>query len=602
MEPALRAPYIRRDEFFQGRLISENLVVDEVFLGRLISQDSGDSDCLDVAAGWLERCSRQHEHCAEQTGVDLPTRLVHIPEDETQNLQVRNTEGQRGRYVALSHCWGSGIAFKTSQATFDARQEGFPSELLARNFQDAIRITRRLGFEYLWIDALCIIQDSTGDWANESSKMAQVYGNASLTISADLAPHSEFGILHPRNIMTSHQFGLHNELCLQTRGKGWAAIPSMPLTQRGWAFQERILSSRVLHFLEEQIAWECNTAVYLEENHARQLGHTAHFSKHNLTWVLKHSANSKGDSASLNAVESSNEMMGLDASNSKRDNALLHKVEPENKMMGLDDRIGNWNICLSELAVRNFTHVSDKLPSLSGLASAMEIPELGKYLAGVWECDPFLSMAWYPRWPQALRTEYRAPSWSWASTMWQLMWYKGWERDPTPAETNAWNMWNSRFAPRLLSHHIIHANVDLKGEVMEGSHIIVRGFCREVYIKENPDSRFEEWEFLRDWSRRLGRKVHMDSRGGKWNSSWDSTSYFSEDLENLDEITDRADLKSYKCFQIVREKGRDYPKILALILESVGGSDNTFRRAGLLIFDDKDSDSIEWKAQTLKLI
>jgi hypothetical protein len=578
MEPSLRATYKRKDEFFQGTLISENLVVDKMFLGRLVSRDSGDSDCLDVAAGWLERCSRQHQHCAEQKDVDLPTRLVHIPGDENQYLKVENTEGQTGRYVALSHCWGDGIAFKTTQATLNARQDGFPSELLARNFQDAIRITRRLGFEYLWIDALCIVQDCLDDWSSESSKMAQVYGNASLTISADLAPHSEFGILHPRNITTSHQFGLHNELCLQTRGKGWAAIPSMPLTQRGWAFQERILSSRILHFLEEQVAWECNTTVYLEEHTARQLGHSAHFSKHNLTWVLKHSSSSTRDGGSLQAVE------------------------PSSETMSLDTRIGHWNICVCELAVRHFAHVLDKLPSLSGLASAMEVPGLGKYLAGVWEYDPFLSMAWFPRWPQVPQTEYRAPSWSWAATMWQLMWYKAWERDPTPAEIKAWATWNSRFAPQLLSHCILHANVDPKGEVKEGSYIIVRGFCRGVHVREKPDSRFNEWELVS--TRRLGRKTHMDSRSGHSNLSSDSISYFTEDLENQDETIDTAGLKSYNCLQIIREKGRDYPKILALILESVGGTENTFKRVGLLVFDDpsKDSESLEWKAQILKLI
>ncbi len=577
MEPLLRATYKRRDEYLEGRLVSENLVVDGLFPGRRISRNSGDSDCLDVAAGWLERCSRQHVYCVEQKDVDLPTRLLHVPVDESQHLRIVNTKGQRGRYVALSHCWGKGIAFKTTQATFNAVQNGFPSEVLARNFQDAVRIARRLGFEYLWIDALCIVQDSLDDWASESSKMAQVYGNASLTISADLAPHSEFGILHPRKIIVSHQFGLNNELCLQTRGKGWAEIPVMPLTQRGWAFQERVLSSRIIHFLEEQIAWECNTAVYLEEHHAEQIGHAAHFSKNNLTWVFKHSR-------------------------PKRDCASPLDVDPRHKVMGLDARIRNWNVCVCELAVRQFTHVSDKLPSLSGLASAMQVPEFGKYLAGVWEQDPFTSMAWFARWPQAPSTEYRAPSWSWAASMWQLIWYKGWELDSPAGETESWDVWNSRFAPQLLSHHVIHANVDLKGEVKEGTHIVVRGFCREVYIKENPHSRFNEWELIS--GRRPGRKVHMDSRGGSFNDSWDSISYFTEDLHSPDRSIDTEGLKCYTCFQMARERGLRYSKILSLILESVDGNDNSFRRVGLLAFDDPsaDSESLEWKAQTLKLI
>jgi hypothetical protein len=468
-------------------------------------------------------------------------------------------------------------------------------DVLARNFRDAICIARNLGFQYIWIDALCIVQDSLDDWATESSKMAQVYGNASLTISADLASDSDFGILHPRNNMTSHHFGTQNELCLQTRGEGWAAIPQMPLTRRGWAFQERILSSRVLHFLQEQIAWECNTTVYLEEHYARQLGHSMHFSKHNLTWALNQPPKSEKNQGSLHKSS-------VTVINNEK---YVHAVNPSGKIMDLDTRVTNWNICVSELAVRHFTKDSDKLPSLSGLASAMEVPELGEYLVGIWEKSPFLSMAWFARWPQAPPTPYRAPSWSWAATMGQIIWYKGFDnREPTLAEKSAWDVWNSKFGPQLICHQVLHKTVDLKGEVLEGTHIVVRGFCRDVYIKEMKDSRFDEWEWIHDYSRRPGKKVHMDSRGGNRNHSWDSISYFNEDLEDLVDRIDTADLKRYTCIQIEREKARELPRILALILESIDGTENQFRRVGLLVFDDctKDVASLEWMPQTLVLI
>lgn len=51
-------------------------------------------------------------------------------------------------------------------------------------FQDAIIITRQLGLRYLWIDSLCIIQDSLRDWETEAAKMASIYQNSYVTISA----------------------------------------------------------------------------------------------------------------------------------------------------------------------------------------------------------------------------------------------------------------------------------------------------------------------------------------------------------------------------------------------------------------------------------
>jgi hypothetical protein len=555
-------------------------------LGRLVSQDSGDRKCLDVAAGWLERCSRHHKHCAQQRDVELPARLVQIPLDDNHLLKLRVTEGQTGRYMALSHCWGNGIAFKTTKATFNDKQDGFKLDQIPRNLRDAVHIARSLGFEYLWVDALCIIQDSPGDWAGESSKMARIYGNASLTLCADLAPHSEFGILRPRNTIRSHLFGSHGELCLQTRGEGWAAMPQMPLTRRGWTFQERVLSARILHFLGDQIAWECKTTLYLEEHHAAEIEPPVHFSIQGFVREVLHQP-----------------------SNSRRDGSADIAEAIEEKM-SLTTRISHWNSFVSELNVRNFTKLSDKFPSLSGLASALEVPGMGKYLAGVWEYDVFQSMTWFPRWPQTLTKEYRAPSWSWAAAIHQLIWYiREWKSDPEPverddlnqwksADMSAWNMWNSRFKPQLLSHHIVHASADLKGEVKEGSHIIFQGFCRDIHIMEEPNSLYDAYEFL--FGRRLGRKVHMDIRKGHL----DSISFFAEDLENPGVNIDMAHLETYVCVQIARERRKEFPKILALILKRIEGSENTFRRVGLLAFDDisKNVESLEWKAQALKLI
>jgi hypothetical protein len=71
-------------------------------------------------------------------------------------------------YVALSHCWGGIIPVRTLRANLAAHQRALSLASLPRTFRDAVTLTRRLNFRYLWIDSLCIIQDDSDDWARES--------------------------------------------------------------------------------------------------------------------------------------------------------------------------------------------------------------------------------------------------------------------------------------------------------------------------------------------------------------------------------------------------------------------------------------------------
>jgi len=88
------------------------------------------------------------------------------------------------KYVALSHCWGDGKILKLTAETFHALKSGFLMADLSQRFQDAILISFRLGFKYIWIDSLCIFQDSQQDWNIQAPQMASVYGNAEITIAA----------------------------------------------------------------------------------------------------------------------------------------------------------------------------------------------------------------------------------------------------------------------------------------------------------------------------------------------------------------------------------------------------------------------------------
>jgi hypothetical protein len=92
--------------------------------------------------------------------------------------------GTRGRYAALSHCWGSNLTYKTSKDTLGSRKKAIVWSDLPATFQDAITICHELDVQYMWIDSLCIIQDSDEDWEEESAKMGTIYENAWITIAA----------------------------------------------------------------------------------------------------------------------------------------------------------------------------------------------------------------------------------------------------------------------------------------------------------------------------------------------------------------------------------------------------------------------------------
>ncbi|KAH8163482.1 hypothetical protein CIB48_g4761 [Xylaria polymorpha] len=83
------------------------------------------------------------------------------------------------KYAALSYCWGApadaATQFKTEQSTLNNHLAGFSLDELTSAVHDAVEVTRALSISYLWVDALCIIQDDVSDWEKESSAMADVY-------------------------------------------------------------------------------------------------------------------------------------------------------------------------------------------------------------------------------------------------------------------------------------------------------------------------------------------------------------------------------------------------------------------------------------------
>ncbi|KAF2109634.1 heterokaryon incompatibility protein-domain-containing protein [Lophiotrema nucula] len=559
-----------------------------VDLARVIFGDAGDERSISLAKSWFARCTRYHgKACTLEADVPLPSRLVQIPRDLSYDLKLYiPREGERGRYIALSYCWGHGIAFKTLSTNLEDRKRGFSVDSLPPTLRDAIILARRMEVDYIWIDSICILQDDGNDWSRESAEMAQVYGNAAFTICVDSAPGMDSGIFQNRDFPTSHTFGPHGSFCLQTETPAWyhMSMDTQPLYWRGWAFQERILSCRNLHFFAGQVAWECNTTLYRESFRGRESKPWGHFAKNEYTHLFH--SNRVAEKIAAGTKHTREELFAL---------------------------IGSWNFVAQEMMMRSFTDETDRLPSVSGLASVLQVPELGEYFAGVWSYNPFLSMAWYCRQSQEWQPDYyRVPSWSWVDMYGQMIWNMGTTSIGKSAEDIAeWEKWDQDYGPRLIKHNTILRNLDPKGAVLEGSYIVMSGFCREVYVVNLEDTDFDEdaFEFTDMYHSNGSRdaKICMDVRPDNIDSMasfsnkyrWGGHTY---DIDPGDENL----VTKHLCVQIAKERKpkKWLPKILALVLDPVNedGAETTYRRVGLLAFDCSELECAGWEKRQLKII
>jgi hypothetical protein len=200
-----------------------------------------------------------------------------------ESPKLVSTKGKTGTYAALSYCWGLSPSnpfssmYTTTIATLPSRMAGMPFPSLPLTLQHAVLVTRAMGLQYLWIDALCIIQDSVSDTAHEIQNMDAVYGNAEVVISATGGTSSNSGFLSPRPdtqpLLTvpfipceggdPGAYGFYDPETFPKRND-WQAVETSEWNKRAWTFQERIIPPRVLHFSHATLRLECRTSDFSE--------------------------------------------------------------------------------------------------------------------------------------------------------------------------------------------------------------------------------------------------------------------------------------------------------------------------------------------------
>jgi hypothetical protein len=187
--------------------------LEDIQIGLPILPPAGSPTHFDLLRECLRTCDAKHR-CHPEPDGPLPTRVIDVGDDKAPNLLrlYCPSNDKRGRYIALSHCWGKLEAsvrekYCTYACNISQRLDGIDWDNLPSTFRDAVTVTRELGARFLWIDSMCIIQPHEGcsdecgefkDWDIEAKKMETYYSSAYCTVAATSAGDSTVGFLCPR--------------------------------------------------------------------------------------------------------------------------------------------------------------------------------------------------------------------------------------------------------------------------------------------------------------------------------------------------------------------------------------------------------------------
>ncbi|KAI0414747.1 heterokaryon incompatibility protein-domain-containing protein [Xylaria grammica] len=229
---------------------------------------------FEICRQWLQDCNT-HNSCKlidrfNLTSKGPPTRLLYVGKENSPELRLYKPKKEEAiQYIALSHPWGDRkhhSHFVTDIHNVEKHMECISETDLPHLFKDAVKLTRALGCQYIWIDSLCIIQDSGGDFESEAGRMELVYSMAYCVIATTHATGSSDRFLVPgseRGCVKMGKDNAHFYVC-EPIDDFQKHVLEGHLNTRGWVLQERALARRTIHFTKEQMYWECGEGIRCE--------------------------------------------------------------------------------------------------------------------------------------------------------------------------------------------------------------------------------------------------------------------------------------------------------------------------------------------------
>ncbi|KAH7079681.1 heterokaryon incompatibility protein-domain-containing protein [Paraphoma chrysanthemicola] len=340
---------------------------------------------------WLANCDEQHDCFKNQPPVKRPpTHLINVnaPGHGPETVVLENIKSESSDpypiYAALSYVWGSSQSYMTTSKNYQSYQQGISISSLGEGLQDAIWVTRKIGLKYLWIDALCIIQDDIVDKMQEIARMDSIYTFAHITLSASSTCSCTHSFLSNKRRGCIHRLsgvevplgpnGHKAHLRIMDRKDDGYNIEWReelePIHHRAWTFQEHFMSSRMLLFKDFQVFWVCS------KMRGRDGG-----------WMAPDEEQSYGQQWNLS------------------------------RRTLQSPTLKDWLTICRTYAGRKLTDPNDKLSALSSIASYFAVVGNDSYAAGIWMTDFQEQLAWKAKnlGSTSRPKSWTAPSWSWAS-------------------------------------------------------------------------------------------------------------------------------------------------------------------------------------------
>lgn len=507
---------------------------------------------------WYRNCLENHNECRPVSdGSYLPSRLLDIGQpfsrEPTKLVTTKNWStidekdicDRTTAYATLSHCWGKSPPLRLLTQNMYQMKQGIPRESLPRIFSEAIEVCWQLGIRYLWIDCLCICQDSEEDWAEESSLMGKIYSYAIINIAATGSVDCNGSLFDattdcPSAGLISWEVVPESKFVVVENNIEWAkSFRNQPLLRRAWVTQERLLATRIIHFAKSGLIWECRKTA-ATESYPTQVPDTLRpfHERRNRFWQS-------------NFVEDT----------------------------------GTWSSLVEDYSMCELTFGKDKLVALSGLVSTLKSKGIARshYWAGMWDSDLPYCLLWtraamdQRMWPKVRPSKYRAPSWSWASLecpVW-TSWTSGANKLPLIFRWDVKDESGTGFARSLLDRPL---SICIAGPLVKVATIRkgsgVQSIGRGV-------------ERVQGISYCISRIFDQKASEDNVNVAVDlETTYFQDDIWNdvvFDDFDERNLEKNVWCAPIYEcEKWADNTKsdmrLLGLLLEET--TCNTFRRLG----------------------